>query len=345
MLKLYTDTSYLTEAHRGKIFPLLLGLHYKELPLVKDNFVLTENIKDADVFVLPLHVEYVLKYKKQVYQNFLALSKHYNKPLWGYSSGDFGTTLHDAVYTFRLGGFKNKYQVENTLILPSFISDPYKNSLSHAVFTPLDKKLKPTIGFVGHATNGWEKWSKEFVIFLKYNTDCYLGKRKTDKQKFFPSSIYRFDLLQRLESSTGLESDFIYRKQYRAGANSEALRKQTTLDYFSNMENNLYTLCVRGVGNFSVRFYETLAVGRIPVYIDTNGGLPLESHIDWDKHILRISWKQRHLIAEVLVDFHNSKSNEELKQIQRSNRALWEEIGHVGGYFKAVSDNFNPNKL
>ena len=76
---------------------------------------------------------------------------------------------------------------------------------------------------------------------------------------------------------------------------------------------------MRGAGNFSVRFYETLMMGRIPLLIDTDIRLPLSDEINWDNHCV-IATPQN--CIEKLIHFHNSKSEYELIKIQRENREL-----------------------
>ena len=46
--------------------------------------------------------------------------------------------------------------------------------------------------------------------------------------------------------------------------------------FIKNMQKCDYTLCVRGTGNYSGRFYMTLNAGRIPVVLDTDVVLPCE---------------------------------------------------------------------
>ena len=60
------------------------------------------------------------------------------------------------------------------------------------------------------------------------------------------------------------------------------------MEFYENMVSSDYIVCVRGGGNFSVRLYETLAMGRIPIFINTDCLLPLNKSIDWKKHVVWI---------------------------------------------------------
>ena len=102
------------------------------------------------------------------------------------------------------------------------------------------------------------------------------------------------------------------------------------------MFNNAYNFCIRGVGNFSVRFYETLAVGRIPILLNTDCRLPLSNAIDWKKHCVILDENIETSLEQQIIDFHNSLSETEFEALQKSNRDLW--LSHLNRevYFKKV---------
>ena len=43
------------------------------------------------------------------------------------------------------------------------------------------------------------------------------------------------------------------------------------------------TFCPRGTGNFSIRFYEAICLGRIPVILNTDIILPFAKYIPWNE--------------------------------------------------------------
>lgn len=339
MLKLYTNSDYLNEKNRSLIFPLLLGLAYKEIFLVKDYYCLVSKIEEADIVVLPLQLEFFLKNDKQEFTKLLNLAKQSKIPFWVYSAGDFGTTLYDnQIITFRLGGFKSKYPEKNTFILPSFIPDPYEYYLEGNLFKILVKSELPKIGFVGHANNTMRKWITEYYNFIKYNFLRLVGKKKTDYQSFYPSSAIRFKILMKLQQSNLIDTQFILREKYRAGAQSKDETQKTTEEFFQNMYSNPYVFCMRGVGNFSVRLFETMATGRIPVVINTDCGFPLEHIIDWKNQAVIINQKDINEVANIVSDYHKNISETKFETIQNTNRIIWEKYFNLGGYFKEIHD-------
>ncbi len=97
---------------------------------------------------------------------------------------------------------------------------------------------------------------------------------------------------------------------------------------------------MRGIGNFSVRFYETLAVGRIPVLLDTDCLLPLDKIINWEKHCVILNESEYKSLGNMVVNFHNDLSNHEFIEIQKANRKLWEDYLTRHNFFKIIHDQF-----
>ena len=175
MIKLYTDISYLTEKNRRLIFPLLLDLWYLKNPKLLSLYEIVDNIKDADVFVLPSQYAHLMKIDAIFVEKFISTAKELNKDIWVYTAGDYGFTIKDkSIITFRLGGFHSKMPVQ-TIMLPSLIMDPYVNgSLNY--FSALAWKKKPYIGFVGHAHISALKFLKELYGYLRHSIKVVFKK-------------------------------------------------------------------------------------------------------------------------------------------------------------------------
>ena len=338
MLRLYTNIDFLTETHRKHVFPLLFDIHYLKNESLLSHYKLVNTIESCDIVVFP--IDYVAFLKER--SAFLKLQKEaktHNKPIWIYSGGEYGMTnyIHNS-YTFRLGGFDSKLD-ENTFIIPSFINDPYSTYLKQG-FSALPKEDKPSIGFVGHAQSGYGKYFKEALNHLKYKTKRVLNKLIADAQPFYPSSTKRAKYLGKLYASESLNANFILRNSYRAGVQTEADKQKTTQEFYDNIYNNAYTFCIRGVGNFSVRFYETLAAGRIPIVLNTDCRLPLANTIDWSKHCIILEESKKETLEAQIIEFHNKLTAEEFLEIQSDNRKLWENHLARHAYFITMHNLF-----
>ena len=70
---------------------------------------------------------------------------------------------------------------------------------------------------------------------------------------------------------------------------------------------------MRGGGNYSLRLYETLCLGRIPLFINTDCVLPFENNIDWKELCLWVDENDLDRIGEIVLDFHSSISKKSLR--------------------------------
>lgn len=338
MLKIYTDSNFLDEKYRRNIFPLLLDLYFLKSESLLKYYTLVKSISESDIIIVPLEYQHAINYPKEL-QTLYDVAEKNNKPIWIYTGGDYGYTINKPnLFNFRLSGFKSKLN-KNTFILSSFIEDPYDKKIKKDFFI-LKKTKQPSIGFVGHAKGGFVKYLKEFLIYIKNNIKRIFLGLKADYQPFYPSSIKRASYLKILIDNVNVSDDFLLRNQYRAGVKTHADRERTTQEFYQNIIDNLYTFCVRGAGNFSVRFYETLALGRIPVLLDTDCLLPLNENIDWTKHCVIIDQIKGDEVAQQLVSFHKNKTEDELMKMQENNRLLWKNKLTRDSFFKTIHQIF-----
>lgn len=338
MLKLYTNKEFLTETYRRQVFPLLFDLVFLKNKILLEYYPIVDTIESADVVVLPIDYVAFLKHRLALL-SIIKAAKINQKPIWIYTAGDYGITNYISnSFTFRFGGFNSKLEA-NTFVMPCFINDPYSSFLPQG-FSVLNKEEKPNIGFVGHAHSGSIKYLKEFINHLKIRTKRTLKIIQADKQPFYPSSIIRAKYLQQLSVNQNLETQFILRNQYRAGAHSKITKHESSKQFYNNMFSSAYTFCIRGAGNFSVRFYETLAVGRIPILINTDCRLPLLNQIDWAKHCLIIDLDSKLKMVDQIIKFHNSLTELEFENLQKSNRNLWVNTLQRESYFLNVAQQF-----
>lgn len=333
MIKIFTISSLLNSENRRRVFPLLFDIVFLKDQQILEKYSIVNDIKYADVAIFPIDLLHLFNQNLDAdFWAFVNNAKMYNIPIWVYTAGDFGKTFSEDLIVFRLSGFKSKL-TDNSEIMPCFVSDPYQNILE-GNWQYVTKTELPKIGFVGQANGSGSKLFKEYLIYLKQSFFRIIRKDHSDWQQFFPASLARFKILDKLEKNPLVKTDFILRSSYRAGAKNEDELKTTTEDFYKNIEGNLYTLCIRGAGNFSVRFYETLIMGRIPVLIDTDVQLPLQDSIRWENHIIFASMNN---VAEKLIEFHKSRTEEELVEIQQSNRKLVMEKLNRLDYFIEIS--------
>lgn len=130
----------------------------------------------------------------------------------------------------------------------------------------------------------------------------------------------RHKIFQALQQ-TNIKTDFIIRQGFWAPEINSKIKARK--QYYQNLINNKFALCIRGSGNFSFRFYEALCFGRIPVLIDTDTVLPFSNKIDWSEHIISLKFEEIQNLPNLL---------EQSKHDMQKNRNLWEKYFSIEGY-------------
>lgn len=221
---------------------------------VTEDFSYTDSIQTADVFFIPHPVN---TYNNKQLEEFNALCLQHNICGYGYISGDFGKKFPEfsQLTYFRMGGFKSQLS-ENNKGFPVMIPDRCEKIYGTPEVELRKKEELPVVGFCGHAHRSIWKFGKEKGAFIRENLNRFIKNPfRNDYEPLFASGYERAKLLKHLEKSSAIKTNFIYRKQYRAGAVTREARAATTIEYFDNIKKSDYVLCVRGAGNFSVRLY------------------------------------------------------------------------------------------
>ena len=302
------------------------GNKFDEWGLNSEDHRLVENIEIADILIIPFPINYYHeKHKISLLNNYSHLCKKYKIKGFGFIGGDYGVEYPDLEHVtyFRMGGFKSKLS-KNNIGFPAALSDYYLNLYKSNKIKIRPKSGMPKIGFCGHATSNILVRLYQILKYFKENLYRFFkNPKRFDYEPYFQSAYERYRLLKIFDEAKDIETEFIAHSRYRGGARSNSDREKSTEEYFNNITNSDYVLCLRGAGNFSIRFYETLMMGRIPVFINTDCILPFENKIDWKNHVVWIEWKDRHRIKEILKNFHSELSKHDFERLQLNNRQLW----------------------
>jgi hypothetical protein len=229
----------------------------------------------------------------------------------------FGRLYRHSIFSDKRG--KNEYA------MPAFADDILQNlptSITPQMICPREKGGKPVVSFRGYVGNS-----------LLRTAFRILGK----KEKAAGLTL-RNKLLKKLSSDGRIVTIFEKQNHFSGGvkgitSSDPNHAERVRSEYIRNILSADYTLCVRGAGNFSYRFYEVLAAGRIPLFINTNCVLPFEDEINWRNHCLWIEGGEIEQIPDILNRFHASISDDLFAEMQKDNRLLWEKyLGPLGFY-------------
>ncbi|MFP5042058.1 exostosin family protein [Parasediminibacterium sp. JCM 36343] len=354
MLKIFTDFDILQYGDSIEMLIPFIGMHeydtnpnnvicgrynqwFKE---GKGYLQIVDNIEDADVAILP--VNYPIKNgqenAKAALSAYLGKVKASGKKIFVFTGHDIHNLTVPIENAIIFDGAMNKSsQPANRYSWPHFFED-FIEKYKDGNITLRNKTEKPVIGFSGYSPPLEVKFGKEKLISAVKLIANYLGL-----MKHFPalsSHSYRSRALIGLKKSKKITSNFRIKPNFgfgpiglNSGATNET-NQEFRVNFINNIVNSDYTLCVRGIGNNSVRFFETLCCGRIPIFLNTDCVLPFDHIIDWKKYCVWVEEKDIDNIANIVADFHNNISNDDFLAMQKNARAIWLEYLSPVGFFK-----------
>ncbi len=321
--------------------------HQSGFGLLPNEFSYVAHVENAEIMLLPFSINdyYELGFEAHL-NEYNQQCIQYKIKAFAFIGGDWGIAFPEFsnITYFRMGGFRSQLSTHNQGF-PAALSDHYVRLYGKQEIEIREKQEKPIVGFCGHATLSFKKRIKENMKFVIENIKRAIrNPSRNDWEPLFASAYQRALLMKSVEASEQVHTNFIYRKNYRAGYKTPQQLEDTTFEYYENIRNSDYVLCVRGGGNFSIRLYETLMMGRIPIFVNTDCILPQTDKIDWKKHVVWVEWEDRKNIAKIVTNFHKDIAPNEFKAMQWANRVLWKKELSIGGSFKYSANKIDENK-
>lgn len=304
-----------------------------------EDYEVTTCIEDADVAFL------TMKWNYYVDQNLLnwaeeeiTNAKKNRKFIVIFCYGDPPSNLTSLRFTypgiilFELGGYRSNADFSYHSGSPFFLKD-YLQIYCGGHFLYREKIEIPTVGFCGQADS---PVSLRLIRGARHRFRNFMFKAGISKWAAppFETTGFRRYVLRKFENHSSIKTNFILHQKYHAGNEKDKGDfSQQKIDFINNILDSDYTICVRGGGNFSVRFYETLSLGRIPVFIDTDCLLPFEDIIPYPEIFPIIKMADLPRVADILTDFHQNLSDQEYKNLQMACRKLWMEHFTPNGFY------------
>lgn len=290
-------------------------------------YCLVDEDKKADAILLPHNYWLLQRCRPRLLTALLADAATRGKPViidaYGDSDAEIPTPkaviLRTSQYRFKMK--------PNEIMVPAYVEDLREAYPEIASPIPRPKTDLPVIGFTGWATIPFKHkaalWGKTYMFRLIARFD---GKYAC----FSPGVTMRHTLLKRLSASPKVQSNFLVRQTY-SGHTSTLQGDVRTLrtQFIQNILASDYILNIKGNGNYSQRFYETLSLGRIPLFIDTACILPLENLIDYKTCTLFVDYRDIARIDTIIADFHQALSPEAFGEMQRHARRIFEQYLRV----------------
>lgn len=343
----YIDQSHFDLSFKGYIFDILKANFFNNLAANERTekfgsyvnlYTYTDNLEEADFAMLPMAWNYYIENKKtKLAEEFISYCKSNNRPVVSYIAYDYGVspTVKD-IYIFRQSGYQSNRLLKQ-FACPFFLNDYLKIRYQTDHITIREKTSKATVGFCGQAKVKMLKNLWHLTTIGVNNFKYYLALNTWEPQVLYPPVLRRERALKLLEDSDLLKTNFIKRTAYRGGAKNKDEQEKTTSEYYNNLMESDYVVCIRGGGNFSVRFYETMMMGRIPLFINTDSILPFDNIIDWKKHTVWVEEKDMKYAPQILADFHSQIHPDDFKQMQLDNRKIWVDYLSNYGIFDQIA--------
>jgi hypothetical protein len=311
-----------------------------------DLFELT-NLEDCDVAVLPFHWEDTLRNaeRAEAARAFFQRADELGRAVLVFYHGDPPARIDypNAI------AFKNSLHRSNRRLsefcLPAFIADPIGVTVDELSWRP--HRPVPTVSFCGFAPPLGVKLSRPQSMVEQLHESAIRMRDRVGRNElrgYSPPRYYRADTIRVLEKAPGLETLFILRSVRSNHDDRDGYKPvddsmtvdQYAREYFGNIVSGDYVLSVRGLGNYSVRFYEALACGRIPLFINTDNVLPEIGAERWESCVVEVDCSDISRVGSILRTQHDATDPDEFIRRQQAARKLWEESLEMSAYFRML---------
>ena len=297
----------------------------------KQFFNVVENPSMADYFLIPHNFFYIRD--SEYIQDCIQLSREHNKKILIFSYGDSDADIDvPNSIIFRTSQYAHKKK-RNEIIMPA-IADDLSLGLE---FLPRTKSPKPVIGFCGWADfdNNTRK-IKEYLKLIPVLIKSYIF-RDNNAGAHRRGILFRRKIISILKSSSLVTANFLVRDSFSGNEKTRKLSfEQSRQEYIQNILDSDLSLAVKGDGNFSVRFYEILSLGRVPLFVNTDCILPLEEEIVYDDFVARVDSSDIANIAKRASEYYRSMTDSEFGERQEKARMAFETYLQADKFFSYV---------
>lgn len=296
-----------------------------------EGFVFVPSAEEADAILAPHPISVVNEQTKPYIDQMRSYARETGKKLILFIGSDLSHDIHvDGVLALK--GSQYGYLSTDS----EFTVVPFAEDLSQEY--PLmwrTKGEKATISFCGWAGfAGPSSYIKYIVRLLQVELVAFLsGREYLNVRK--KGLYWRRRAMRALSADNRIQTSFIVRKTFSASAKTISIDPETARrEYVTNIAESDFVLTPKGDGNFSVRFYEALSLGRIPVLVDTDMCLPLEHIVPYESFVIRVPYTEIDRIADIVADTYQKLSDEEFIAMQKAARHAYETWLRYDRFYK-----------
>lgn len=336
-LKIFIPKFSYVEKKLIEIFELNAGNQLKISDLAIPFFEIVNQLELSDWVLIPAFITSLTDENGLAFiRSTQETASEHNKPFGVFSNSDLIVDPRvENVFIFSPGAYRS---IPNIIDLPATLPNDPLQKWYDGKWDPIVNIHDPSVGFCGQATINPFKAIKDLIKIASLGIKQKSGKVKFMRLPVFLPAWERGRLLHHLAKSKKIKTNFLLRTQYKGGASSTDEKDAVEKEFFNNIYTNLFTICMRGFGNYSVRFFQTLSLGRIPVLIDTDSSVSFSEFIGNKEFFIRVPYHDRRNTDEYLIKFLQGKSQSDLIKYQKGCREIWENYYKKEGLIKYVAE-------
>lgn len=329
-IKLYVGQQYREpklSTHIDLLFPFW-GVAVKDtMPYVRraaekfvfspKDFALVNRIEDADFVLVPYNYERLKSVNPERLKHILNDAEKAGKPVLIDAAGDIERPLPDIWgVVLRVGPYRYN-KAANEIVVP-YATEDLLEKYQNSVLVPRTKRMHPSVGFVGWSNPDMKTWLRAYVRDMSTIVAGILYPERGAERK---GLFFRARALRALRKNRDIETDVVMKRSYSGHVGTlEGDVEENRQRFVQNLLTTDYALCVRGDANASVRFYEALSLGRIPLFLDTACVLPLEDTINYREFCVFVDWRNVDSVDAALLEFHKTVTPERFVRMQEQAR-------------------------
>jgi hypothetical protein len=328
------------------LYPLLEENISEEEKILKygkwiEQIQIVNDVSLSNIVVPAFYINYYYSKKQvQILKNINQTAIGNSKITVCWTNGDWGVTPPlENFHLYRYGGYHSRNK-GNEFCFPFFIGfDPVERFYQKILPIYKAKPKKAIIGFCGRASGNLMDSVIDIAKNIRRQIMHSLGLWFEDIDMFHSSSLRRYKMLQRITLNSNVTTNFICYRGFVGGLNSFKNAIKVNEIFYENMRTSHYVFCYRGWGNFSLRLYETLSVGRIPILVKSDNNLPFEEEINWNIFPV-VKENEHNSIAEIVESFHNNLTESGFKDLQCTARNLWTQYFTYDSYMQKMVEKY-----
>lgn len=284
---------------------------------------LEKDTAKADFFLLPHSFSVGMSRNTAYVSHLSALAGTHGKKLVIFAEGDSTTPIvvpHALVFRTSQYAYNKR---QNEIIMPPQVYA--EDVLDEAAFTTRPKGEKPVVSFCGWSALGTVREKAKFFArnaYADFRTHVLRDPHAAVKKQ---GIYFRQKAIVALKQSSLVETSFIERDFFSVNKHTIKLpREVLRAEYLKNIQDSDFVLAPKGDGNFSIRFYEALALGRFPVLVDTDCVLPDEENLPYENHIVRVPYREIARLGRFVARFYERFTPDSYAEAQVAARAFFQ---------------------